>query len=73
MGGVSSTEYALQYGETSYSSWSPYMAPIKLVMVFGIVLMLLQSIAFFFRDLAAVRGMTIDGQPLRAMPSKDEV
>jgi len=73
MGGVSSTEYALQYGETSYSSWSPYMAPIKIVMVFGIVLMLLQSIAFFFRDLAAVRGMTIDGQPLRAMPSKDEV
>ena len=66
IGGVSSTEYALEYGETSYSSWSPYMAPIKLVMVFGIVLMLLQAIAFFFRDLAATRGLTIDGQPLLA-------
>ena len=66
IGGVSSTEYALEYGETSYSSWSPYMAPIKIVMVFGIALMLLQAIAFFFRDLAATRGLTIDGQPLLA-------
>jgi TRAP-type mannitol/chloroaromatic compound transport system permease small subunit len=63
-GGLSSTEYAIQYKETSYSSWSPYMWPIKVVMVFGIILMLLQSVAFFFRDLAAVRGRTIDGQPL---------
>ena len=38
IGGVSSTEYALKYGETSYSSWSPYMAPIKIYLlrcVFG--------------------------------------
>ena len=73
IGGVSSTEYALEYGETSYSSWSPYMAPIKIVMVFGIVLMLLQSVAFFFRDLAATRGLAVDGQPLRTAPNRDEV
>ena len=35
-GGISSTQYALQYGETSYSSWSPYMAPIKIIMVFAV-------------------------------------
>jgi TRAP-type mannitol/chloroaromatic compound transport system permease small subunit len=63
-GGFSSTEYALRYGETSYSSWSPYMAPIKIIMVFGIILMLLQAIAMFFRDLARARGMTVDGKPL---------
>ncbi len=63
-GSVSSTEYALKYGETSYSSWSPYMAPIKLIMTFGIVLMLLQAIAFFFKDLATARGRTIDGRLL---------
>lgn len=63
-GGFSSTEYALKYGETSYSSWSPYMAPVKLIMTFGIFLMLLQAIAFFFRDLAAARGITVDGKPL---------
>jgi TRAP-type mannitol/chloroaromatic compound transport system permease small subunit len=63
-GGFSSTGYALQYGETSYSSWSPYMAPIKIIMTFGIILMMLQAIATFFRDLARARGMTIDGEPL---------
>ena len=55
-GGFSSTGYALQYGETSYSSWGPYMAPIKIIMTVGIGLMLLQSIAAFFRNLAEARG-----------------
>jgi len=55
-GGFSSTQYALEYNETSYSSWSPQMAPIKIVMVIGIALMLLQSIAVVFRDLADLRG-----------------
>jgi len=59
-GGLSSTHYALQYDETSYSSWSPYMAPIKIVMVCGIVLMLAQAIAIFLRDIARVRGVDLD-------------
>ena len=63
-GGYSSTAYAIQYKETSYSAWSPYMAPIKIIMTFGIFLMLLQTIAFFFKDVARARGMTIDGRPL---------
>ncbi len=58
-GGFSSTGYALQYGETSYSSWSPPMAPIKIIMAFGIALMLLQAIATFFKDLARARGLTL--------------
>ena len=58
-GGLSSTEYALFYGEESYSSWAPYMAPIKIIMTFGIVLMLLQAIATFFRDLARARGLSL--------------
>ena len=56
IGGVSSTEYALKYGETSYSSWSPYMAPIKIVMVTGIFLMFLQTTSIFFKDLAKALG-----------------
>ncbi len=55
-GGLSSTEYALKYGEQSYSSWAPYMAPIKIIMVVGIVLMLLQITATFFRNLAEAVG-----------------
>lgn len=62
-GGFSSTEYALQYKETSYSSWAPYMAPIKIIMTVGVALMLLQAIAIFFKDLARVRGNKIDGDP----------
>ena len=58
-GGFSSTEYALKYGEESYSSWAPIMAPIKIIMTFGIVLMLLQAIATFFRDLARARGLSL--------------
>jgi TRAP-type mannitol/chloroaromatic compound transport system permease small subunit len=55
-GGYSSTEYALKYGERSYSSWAPYMAPIKIIMCIGIFLMLLQAIATWFKNVAEARG-----------------
>lgn len=72
-GGYSSTSYALKYGETSYSSWSPYMAPIKIIMTLGIGLMTLQAFATLFRDIAKFRGMTIDGEPLDDIESGKEV
>jgi TRAP-type mannitol/chloroaromatic compound transport system permease small subunit len=56
IGGISSTEYALTYGQKNFSAWAPPLAPIKIVMVIGITLMLLQVIAVFFRDLATARG-----------------
>lgn len=56
IGGLSGLEYALQYGQKNYTPWGPPLAPIKLIMVIGIVLMLLQAIAQFFRDLAKARG-----------------
>ncbi|HUF88283.1 MAG TPA: TRAP transporter small permease subunit [Thermohalobaculum sp.] len=55
-GGLASTEYALKYNETYYSSWAPRMAPIKIIMCIGIVLMLLQAVSTFFRNLAEARG-----------------
>ncbi len=55
-GGYSSTEYALQYGERSYSAWRPYMAPVKIIACIGIALMLLQAVAMLFRDIAKLRG-----------------
>ncbi len=58
-GGFSSTSYALQYGEKSYSSWAPQMAPIKVIMCIGIVLTLLQAVATFFKNLARARGETL--------------
>ena len=63
-GGLSSTEYALVYGQKNYSSWAPPLAPIKIIMTFGILTMLLQAIAVFFKDLAKARGKTLDGAPV---------
>jgi TRAP-type mannitol/chloroaromatic compound transport system permease small subunit len=59
-GGISSTHYALKYGEESYSAWAPYMAPIKIIMVIGIILMLLQAIATLIRNIAEARGIEIE-------------
>ena len=58
-GSISSLTYAIEYGERSYSSWRPYMWPVKIVMTTGIVLMLLQAFSQFFKDLAAARGKPI--------------
>lgn len=58
-GGFSSSHYAVKYGETSYSSWSPIMWPIKIIMTIGVALMLLQAIGTFFKDLARARSETL--------------
>jgi TRAP-type mannitol/chloroaromatic compound transport system permease small subunit len=60
VGGISSTQYAIEYGQKNYSSWAPPLAPIKVVMVIGIALMLLQVIAVFFKNLAAARGEAVE-------------
>ncbi|MHA1524319.1 MAG: TRAP transporter small permease subunit [Alphaproteobacteria bacterium] len=61
-GGLSSTEYAVIYGETSYSSWSPPMAPIKIIMCIGILMMLLQAFSMLFKDIARARGVDLYGE-----------
>jgi TRAP-type mannitol/chloroaromatic compound transport system permease small subunit len=55
-GAYSSTEYAIQYGQKNRSAWAPYMAPIKIIMSIGVLLMLLQAIATFFKDIAKIKG-----------------
>jgi len=59
-GAISSTKYAIEYGQKNYSSWAPPLAPIKVVMCIGIILMLLQMISVFFKDLAKARGAPLD-------------
>jgi len=55
-GAVESTIYSLEYAERSPTAWRPYIAPVKIIMCVGIFLMLLQAIAFFFKDVAKLRG-----------------
>jgi len=59
IGSVSSTMYAIEYGQRNFSQWNPSMIPIKLIMVAGIFLMILESISFFFKDLAIATGNKI--------------
>ena len=58
-GGISSTNYAIQYNQKNYSAWSPVLWPIKVVMTVGVFLMLLQAVSTFFKDLAIARGKPI--------------
>ena len=58
-GGISSTNYAIQYNQKNYSAWSPVLWPIKVVMTAGVFLMLLQCISTFIKDLAIARGKPI--------------
>jgi TRAP-type mannitol/chloroaromatic compound transport system permease small subunit len=59
LGGLSATDYAIVYQQKNYSSWSPLLWPIKVVMTIGIFLMLLQTIATFCKDVAEARGRPI--------------
>lgn len=56
VGGIISLEYSIKYKQKSYSSWAPQVTPIKIIMVFGMLLMTLQVIAEFFKDLETLRG-----------------
>ncbi len=61
-GGISSTAYAFEYGERSYSAWRPYMWPIKTTMCIAVFLMLLQASAVLLKDLATLRMPRNDGE-----------
>ena len=53
-GSMSSLTYTIETNQRLFTAWAPYVWPIKSIMTFGIGLMLLQSIAIFFKDIAKV-------------------
>ncbi|WP_298847221.1 TRAP transporter small permease subunit [uncultured Ruegeria sp.] len=55
-GGYDSLSYSLQYGERSPTAWRPYLWPIKVIMVVGLFLMLLQAISELFKDILRLKG-----------------
>jgi TRAP-type mannitol/chloroaromatic compound transport system permease small subunit len=59
-GGISATNYAIVYNQTNYTAWAPVLWPIKAVMTIGILLMLLQTVSSFFKDVAIARGEPIE-------------
>ncbi len=54
IGSISSLTYTLETNQRLFTAWAPYVWPIKSIMTFGILLMLLQSISIFFKDIAKV-------------------
>ena len=59
VGGIDSTEYAFEYQERSPTLWRPLMWPIKVVMLIGFFLMLLQAFSELFKDIAKLRRVEI--------------
>lgn len=59
LGSISSTVYAIETGQRKFSMWNPSMVPIKVIMVAGIALMLLQGISMLFKDLSKALGKPI--------------
>ncbi len=59
IGSISSTIYAIETDQKLFSMWNPSLIPIKVIMVLGILLMLLQTISTFFKDLAKARGVEL--------------
>ena len=59
IGSISSLTYTLETNQRLFTAWAPYVWPIKSIMTFGILLMLLQSIAMFFKDIAKVLGREV--------------
>ncbi len=59
IGCLSSTIYSIETNQRLFSMWNPSVIPIKLIMLFGIFLMLLQALSTFFKDLAKARGLEL--------------
>ena len=59
IGSISSLTYTLETNQRLFTALAPYVWPIKSIMTFGILLMLLQSIAIFFKDIAKVLNREI--------------
>ncbi|MDR1656871.1 MAG: TRAP transporter small permease subunit [Deltaproteobacteria bacterium] len=55
-GGLSSTAYSIKYEQHNNTAWGPQVAPVKILLVIGIFLALLQAISEFFKDLSLARG-----------------
>ncbi len=58
-GGLDGASEIIGRMERSSTAWRPYIWPIKVIMCFGIFLMLLQASAEFLRDIARLRGAEI--------------
>ena len=60
IGSISSLVYTIETNQKLFTAWAPYVWPIKVIMLIGILLMLLQSFSMFFKDIAKATGREIN-------------
>ncbi len=58
-GGTEGAQKVLGFVERSSTAWRPYLWPVKFIMLFGFILMLLQVIAELFKDIARIKGQEL--------------
>jgi len=58
-GSISSLNYTIETNQRLFTAWRPYVWPIKSLMTFGILLMLLQTLSMFFKDFYRSKGKKI--------------
>ena len=58
-GGFEGAEAVIGRLERSATAWRPYLWPIKVIMIIGIILMLLQAISELIKDIAKIKGVTL--------------
>ena len=46
--------------ERSATAWRPFLWPVKVIMITGVFLMLLQAISELIKDIAKLRGVTLN-------------
>ena len=59
IGSITSLIYTIDTNQRLFTAWRPYVWPIKSLMTFGILLMLLQTLSMFFKDLYRIKGEKI--------------
>lgn len=55
-GGIDSTTYSFKYNERSPTAWRPYLWPIKIILCFGFLMMILQCVSELFKDILRLQG-----------------
>ena len=58
-GSISSLQYTLETKQKLFTAWAPYVWPIKSLMLFGILLMLLQAFSMLIKDIAKIKNIKI--------------
>ncbi|GAB2184361.1 TRAP transporter small permease subunit [Roseibium sp. LAB1] len=58
-GGPDAAAEKLGYIERSPTAWRPYLWPVKVIMILGFLLMLLQVFSEFLKDIARIKGVSL--------------